>query len=66
MVDLKRLFSEIKEKGYINTEDLLDLSKRFDCRKAVVAVYLTGEGLITVEEAVESLEKENGFFITNH
>lgn len=65
-MDLKRLFSEVKEKRRINTEDLLELSKRFDCRKAVVAVYLTGEGLITVEEAVESLEKENGFFITNH
>lgn len=62
-MDIKKFFEKARDKKKINPKDLLELTKRFTCRKLVVAFYLVGEGLITVEEAVESTEKEDNFFI---
>ncbi|MFA4890451.1 MAG: hypothetical protein WC587_02335 [Candidatus Paceibacterota bacterium] len=67
-MDLKKFFEKIKEKkdGIIKLEDLMRMTTPYNCRKVLIAAHLVNEGLITAEEAVESIEKENGFFILSN
>lgn len=67
-MDLKKFFENVKEKedGIIKLEELLGITTLYNCRKVLIAAHLVKEGLITVEEAVISIEKENGFFILSN
>lgn len=65
-MDLKKILEQVRDIGTISIEDLMDLTKKFDCRKVIVAIHLVNERLITAEEAKESLEKEDRFFIASN
>lgn len=67
-MDLKKFFEDIKEKkdGMIKLEDLVRITTPYNCRKILIAAHLVKEGLITAEEAVEGIERENGFFILSN
>lgn len=67
-MDLKKFFENVKEKknGMIKLEDLVRITTPYNCRKVLIAAHLVKEGLITVEEAAESIEEQNEFFILSN
>jgi hypothetical protein len=65
-MEIKRALEQVRDIGTLDIEDLMDLTKKFDCRKVVLAIYLVDGKIITVEEAVESFEKGDNFFLVSN
>jgi len=69
MSDLKyyrTIFEKVRDMSVISIEELMELTKRFDCRRVVTAIYLISEKLITVGEAIEGLEDGSNFFLVSN